>query len=147
MLVLALKVLLFTLHLLNVHPVAVIAAGVVKLSPYVQLAGVVGAVPCPPFAYDNVIVLPVQTYGDEPVRLYPELHVDITHKLLTLFALHVTGVVHALTFDALLHAVQLLALVAPVLLVVVPAAHAVQPDAPAALHEPIAHAVRPPVAP
>ena len=86
-------------------------------------------------------MLPVQLYGDEPVRLYPELHVDITHKLLTLFALHVTGVVHALTFDALLHAVQLLELVEPVLLVVVPAVHAVQPDAPAELHEPFAHAV------
>jgi hypothetical protein len=58
-LVLALNVLLFTDHLLNVYPVAVIAAGVVKLAPYVQLAGVVGAVPWPPFAYDKLIVLPV----------------------------------------------------------------------------------------
>ena len=37
-------------HLLNVYPVAVIAAGVVNDPSYVQLFGVVGAVPCPPFA-------------------------------------------------------------------------------------------------
>ena len=60
MLVLALNVLLFTDHLLNVYPATpVIAAGVVKFPPYVQLAGVVGAVPWPPFAYDKLIVLPV----------------------------------------------------------------------------------------
>jgi hypothetical protein len=62
-LVLALNVLLFTLHLLKVYPVVVIAAGVVNVPPYVQLAGLVGAVPCPPFAYDNVIVLPVAQFG------------------------------------------------------------------------------------
>ena len=61
MLVEALWFVLFTFHLLNVYPVTpVIAAAVVKLLPYVQDAGVVGAVPLPPLAQVKLIVLPLQ---------------------------------------------------------------------------------------
>ena len=55
----ALKDLLFTDHLLNVYPVAVIAAGIVNVPSYVHDAGLVGAVPRPPFAHFRVMVFAV----------------------------------------------------------------------------------------
>lgn len=77
-----------------------------------------------------------------PPRVYPAAHALIAHLFVTLFADHV-GVVHVLAPVAFVH----VALHAdwPVAVVVLPPAHAVHPDAPDALYEPIAHAVHVPV--
>ena len=77
--VFALNVLPLTVQPPNVYPSAVMASGVVNVPPYVQLAGVVGAVPRPPFAHFNVIVFAVHAVPAS-LAVHPSLHFHFAYS-------------------------------------------------------------------